>query len=76
MPGSSPIAGDKFEQDERDRVLSDEDWLDLERQPVEAETEHEFEVKGSEDMLVPESPNSDETEASTTLNLRRFVFVG
>jgi exonuclease-1 len=76
VPASSPIAGDKFEQDERDRVSSDEDWLDLERQPVEAETEHEFEVKGSEDMLVPESPNSDETEASTTLNLRRFVFVG
>jgi exonuclease-1 len=76
VPASSPIAGDKFEHDERDRVLSDEYWLDLERQPVEAETEHEFEVKGSEDMLVPESPNSDEAEAPSTLNLARFVFVG
>jgi exonuclease-1 len=76
VPASSPIAGDRFEQDERDPVMSDQDWLALERQPVEAETEHELEVKGSEDMLVPESPNSDEPEVPSSLNLGRFVFVG
>jgi exonuclease-1 len=76
VPASSAIAGDRFEQDERDPVMSDEDWLALERRPVEAETEHELEVKGSEDMLVPESPNSDEPEVPSSLNLGRFVFVG
>lgn len=78
VPASSPIAGDRFEQDDHNRVLSDEDGLILERQPAQPETEHEFEVKGSEDMLVPESPNSNspEAEAPSTLNLGRFVFVG
>jgi exonuclease-1 len=78
VPASSPIACDRSEQDDQNQVLSDEDWLALERQPVEAETGHEFEVKGSEDMLVPESPssNSPEAEAPSSLNLGRFVFVG
>jgi len=78
VPASSPIAGDVHEQDERDRVLSDEDWLAMERKPLEEEAEHGLEVKGSEDMLVPESPNSEslETEALPSLNLGRFVFVG
>ena len=76
VPASSPIAGDRSEQGDHSQVLSDKDWLALERQPVAAETEHEFEVKGSEDMLVPESPNSEEAEAPSGLNLGRFVFVG
>jgi exonuclease-1 len=76
VPASSPIAGDRSEQDDHNQVSSDEDWLALEHQPVEAAIEHEFEVKGSEDMLVPESPNSEEAEAPSSLNLGRFVFVG
>jgi len=78
VPASSPIAGDGLEEDERDRVLRDEDWPPMERQPADAEAEQGFEVKGSEDMLVPESPNSDspEVEAPPSLNLGRFVFVG
>jgi exonuclease-1 len=76
VPASSPIAGDRSEQGDHNQVLSDENWLALEHQPVEAAIEHEFEVKGSEDMLVPESPNSEEAEAPSSLNLGRFVFVG
>jgi exonuclease-1 len=78
VPASSPVAGDGLEQNDHDELLSDKDWLALERQPVEVETEHEFEVKGSEDMLVPESPssNSPEAEGPSGLNLGRFVFMG
>lgn len=78
VPASSPVAQGGSESDAADQVLSDEDWLDLERQPVHPSVGVKIEVKGSEDMLVPDSPrsNSHEADGSSGLNLGRFAYDG
>ena len=81
IPASSPVGHDNPEQEddaEAEQVLSDEDWLDLEQEPITADIKSHLKVQGSEDMLVPESPrsNSYDGEARSSLDLERFAFTG
>jgi exonuclease-1 len=78
IPASSPVAPHDPEEDTDDRVLSDDDWLALEQEPVTANIKSQITAQGSEDLLVPESPrsNSYEGEARSSLDLGRFAFTG
>lgn len=79
VPASSPIAHHDLEEvDSADQVLSDKDWLALEHEPLTADLESEVVAKGSEDMLVPDSPrsNSYDGNARSSLDLERFAFTG
>jgi exonuclease-1 len=78
IPASSPVAPHDLEEDTDDRVLSDDDWLALEQEPVTANIKSQITAQGSEDLLVPESPrsNSYEGEARSSLDLGRFAFTG
>ena len=76
VPMSSPIAESLSVTnvlDEADNQIYDEDWLAMEHH--EASPEMNFAVHGSEDLLVPESPESaDGGRRKPLLNLGRFAF--
>lgn len=79
VPASSPPAALDHDADEsldaradgNDDLLDDEEWLAIEHEAVGG-------CKGSEDLLVPESPCSDRGEVGRTssLDLGRFAFAG
>lgn len=73
VPASSPIAGPTPAEDE---VIGDEEWLALEREP--AQQAQPLELKGSEDMLVPNSPESsgDDGRTRPKIDFARFAFAG
>ncbi|KAM0716149.1 hypothetical protein Q7P37_008663 [Cladosporium fusiforme] len=79
VPESPPRAADPVGKKDLDRLLSDEEWLSLEKATVDLGTDHEPEIKGSEDFIVPASPCSnshEEEDARPTLDLGRFAFAG
>lgn len=71
---------DKAKTEDGDQLLSDEQWLALEKDHVDGEpNELEAEIKGSEDFIVPASPYSnsqEEEEKRPSLDLGRFAFAG
>jgi exonuclease-1 len=76
-PGLSAteFRSDVVEADEG--ILSDDEWLAKEREPARfARALSELPVQGSEDMIVPESPEEVPAESSARqqLNLSRFAF--
>ena len=74
VPMSSPVARASTSQD--DGLLDDDEWLALEQRGVSSRTE--LLVHGSEDLLVPNSPESAEEEGvvDPKLELGQFVFSG
>ena len=55
-------------------TIDDEEWLDMEQREVSST----LAVQGSEDFLVPNSPESrdDDVKGGTKLDLGRFAFTG
>lgn len=78
VPASSPPQEPALENEGAEEILPDEEWLALEQQPISAKVASEIDVKGSEDLIVPESPRSTshEEEARPSLDLGRFAFAG
>nr|OQO21093.1 hypothetical protein B0A51_10509 [Rachicladosporium sp. CCFEE 5018] len=63
VPASSPPQAAHPPKDESDeQIIADEEWLEIEQRPLEFGSESA--VKGSEDMIVPDSPHSVRTDAS------------
>lgn len=80
IPNSSPINGNisfgpKYD-DARDDVIEDEEWLEMEKRPLPRRPS--LTVKGSEDLLVPESPEetTDSGASKPKLSLGKFAFTG
>lgn len=75
VPGSSPPVAQGHRSGADDSV-DEEEWLAIEDR--QAATDTLLVTKGSEDMLVPESPCSDaeDTSQRPTINLGRFAFAG
>jgi exonuclease 1 len=73
IPASSPVAAQHQVLQYNADTISDEEWLAVERQQIPAPEE-----RGSEDLLVPNSPDSREEEAKVEprLDFGRFVFTG
>lgn len=78
VPASPPRDEHHSKKGNADLLYSDEEWLTLEKAPVDAVTKDETEIKGSEDLIVPASPISNEQEEDTrpSLDLGRFAFAG
>lgn len=77
VPGSSPIlAATRHHDDNLEADIADDEWLAMEKR--QATPEYLLNVKGSEDMIVPNSPCSDNEDARhrPKLNLGRFAFAG
>ena len=76
VPVSSPLAAPSPEQDEGG--INDAEWFALEREEVPSR--HVLDVQGSEDMLVPNSPDSGGDDGRTRPKMKtdfgRFAFVG
>ncbi|KAK6443673.1 Rad2 nuclease [Oleoguttula sp. CCFEE 5521] len=63
VPASSPPQPAHQPDDEGDKqIIADEEWLEIEQRPLDFGSESA--VKGSEDMIVPDSPHSVRTDAS------------
>jgi hypothetical protein len=74
VPASSPIAP-RLVDDENCDIIDDAEWLDMERRAVNHKPAQV--LQGSEDLLVPNSPESAEDLVSPPkLNLGRFTFAG
>ncbi|KAK4542372.1 hypothetical protein LTR36_006829 [Oleoguttula mirabilis] len=75
VPSSSPILA-HGRQDVAEDGIDGEDWFAIERQHVVPDAL--LATKGSEDMLVPDSPGSDADDARRrpTIDLGRFAFAG
>lgn len=76
VPASSPIAG--ASPVEAEGEIDDEQWLALERESVPRSQQHTLDVQGSEDMLVPNSPDSgpDNGRTRPKIDFGRFAFAG
>ncbi|KAF2170692.1 hypothetical protein M409DRAFT_19507 [Zasmidium cellare ATCC 36951] len=80
VPNSSPIdVNTSFEskgQEAEDDIIEDEEWPATEGKPLPQQSSPQ--VKGSEDLLVPESPEetTDSGASKTKLSLGRFAFTG
>ncbi|KAK4497055.1 hypothetical protein PRZ48_011504 [Zasmidium cellare] len=80
IPNSSPIdATTSFESkgnEVEDDLIEDEEWLEMEKKPLPRQPSPQ--LKGSEDLLVPESPEetTDGNTAKPKLSLGRFAFTG
>lgn len=74
VPCSSPVA-DQVES-QADDEIEDEEWLAMESRP--ASSDPPIPVRGSEDLLVPNSPASegDDGRLKPKLDLGRFTFAG
>ena len=71
---SSPIA--PLVDDENCDIIDDAEWLDMEQRKVGARKSAQV-LQGSEDLLIPNSPESAEDLVSPPkLNLGRFTFAG
>ncbi|KAK5126461.1 hypothetical protein LTR85_010697 [Meristemomyces frigidus] len=75
VPGSSPILV-PARQDAVDDGIDDEEWLIIEKRHTASDVL--LASKGSEDMLVPDSPVSDVDDARQrpSIDLGRFAFAG
>lgn len=78
VPTSSPIIAPSPATANDD--ISDEEWLAMEREPVREHKPTTLQVQGSEDMLVPNSPDSGlddgRTRPKMNIDLGRFAFAG
>ena len=74
IPASSPIAAPGLDEENAD-IIDDKDWLELEQHQVASKDPQV--LQGSEDLLVPNSPESPgESTNRRQLNLGRFTFAG
>lgn len=75
---SSEGVGEVPDQDEEDDIIDDEEWLAAEKKLVRRRSS--VLVQGSEDLLVPESPeehvDGDSDRPRSKLNLSKFAFEG
>ena len=70
---SSPISGQMVE---KHNDIDDAEWLALEHEPVRRRAS--MALKGSEDMIVPNSPESggDDGRVRPKIDFARFAFAG
>ena len=77
IPASSPLARPETDYEEAggEHVIEDEEWLSMERE--EASAGANLAIHGSEDLLVPNSPDSagEDGRRRPQLNLGHFAFV-
>ena len=74
VPASSPIAGFAANNEDVD-AIDDEEWLDMERGEVNRKPQPL--LQGSEDLLVPNSPESaEESTSRPKFSVGRFTFAG
>lgn len=77
VASSSPIlASSRQEPPAEDNIIDDEEWLDMEGRHASSSTV--LAVHGSEDLLIPNSPDSVEEDGRTRpkLQLGQFAFSG
>ena len=71
----TPSSADEDPLPADEAVVDDDEWLAIEKMP--ADTNDQYLFKGSEDLLVPNSPDDADSNNGTNLklNLGKFVFV-